>query len=280
MDIKDFAILVYKKKRLVLYFLLVFVTSSAVFTAVQPFNYSAKTKLMIVQSFEREMDPYSIAKSNQQVSLILVNVILSSSFYDSIFDSEFDIKKDYFYDFRRSEIEMWNEVVSVGAIDDTGIISIEVLHTDKYQAEEAIMAITDTIKSKYKDYYKVTQNIEIKVLDKVRVSNFPVQPNVLMNIGLGISLAIIASLCYIYMFAEKMQQEMKLKGKNSKGRGESSGLQIVNNKGKKTESSNKKLRVKGVKRGNGRKAFTRHNNQEAGKNNKKAIKGDIKNLFG
>lgn len=272
MEINDFATLVFRKKKLILYFIIVFFTISAVLTVIQPFNYQAKMRLMVVQSFERQIDPYSIAKSNQYISFLLANVISSSLFYDDIINSDFNIVKDYFYSIRKSEIERWNEVVRIGAVDDTGIIAIEVLHTDKYQAEEIARAITDTIRDKYRDYYKVPLIIEVKVLDKIQVSNYPVKPNVVMNLSLGMMFGIISGMCYIYMFAEKFKKIPKKL------------MSSASINPKKLESLSREDVNNGEKVIEVEKTVTNFNKQ---KNNyskeeysKIVKKGDIKNLFG
>jgi capsular polysaccharide biosynthesis protein len=304
MDIKEYITLLYKKKGLILSFLVVFFTVSAVFTALQPFNYLAKTRLIVVQNFDKQMDPYSIAKANQYTSVVLVNIISSSSFYDSVIDSKFNINKDYFADSAKSETEKWNEVVSTGAIDDTGIITVQVLHAEKYQAEEIARAVMKILNERYRDYYKAMQDIEIKVLDKVSVSNFPVKPNVAMNLILGMVFGIVSSFCYIYIFAEKIQKELdknkEIRHKNEESRRKNKELKIKN---KKVRIKNKELRAKSKNVGNKKQELRikksediRHKNKRMRiknkelriKNKKEAknsgvkneMKGNIKNLFG
>lgn len=211
MDIKEFSKLIIQKKKLVAYFVLVFFTISAVFTVIQPFEYEAQMRIMIVQTFEQELEPYSIAKSNQYLSSILTNVLISDSFYDKVVNSKFNINKDYFYSFNKTEIEIWRRTVHVGAVDDTGIINLQVLHTDKYQAEEISKAILAVIQDNYQEYYKVEHAVEIKLLDKIQVSNMPVKPNVVSNLSFGFLFGILAGLCYIYLFAEKFQRELNVK---------------------------------------------------------------------
>lgn len=208
MELSEYFKILYKKKLSVFFLILLFLLISALFSFAQDLNYSAKARLLLVQDFEQRLDPYSIAKSNQHTAFVFANIIKSGSFFDKVMEAKFDINKSYFSNSPKKDFEVWNDIIDTGAVDDSGIISLQVMHSDKYQAEQIMKALISVLTENYREYYKAPNDIEIKVIDRVSVSDYPVEPNILLNSLFGILFGVIFSFTYIYLFASSIKTKI------------------------------------------------------------------------
>lgn len=203
MEIKDFVSLLFRKKQTVFSIVFVLFSIAAILTFIQPFKYSTEAKIMLVQEFPEGTDPYTMAKSNEFLSGLLSQVVVSNSFFDTVMSSGFNISADYFAGSNKKMMEKWAETVEAQPLEDTGIIHIEVFHPDKYQAEQIVRAINFTLENRHTDYHSGSKNLQVKVIDKPIVSDFPVKPNIPLNFALSLALGFVISLCYVYLFPDE-----------------------------------------------------------------------------
>lgn len=203
MEIKEFLGLLNRKKQTVLSILFLFVLLSAVLTAFQPLKYEAKSRILLLQHNGEVMDPYNAAKSNQFVSTLLASVVSSNAFLNDVFEAGFNIDQTYFGNNSHDRLEKWEKTAEARAINDTGIIEISTYHTDKTQAEQINSAVINIIKTKNGSYYGRNEDISIKVIDEPIISDWPVRPNILLNIVLTIFISLIISFSYIVLFQDE-----------------------------------------------------------------------------
>ncbi len=202
MELIEFLKLIKRKKQTILSIVLVILLVLVIFTVIQPLEHSTKSRVMLVQNFKEGTDPYTAAKSNEYLSVILSKVILSRDFFDEVMESGYRIKKDYFSNDLRKEMNKWNKMVDASSINDTGIIVIEVFHKDRYQSEQIASAINHILKVKHTDYHGGGDLVSIKIIDKPITSNWPVKPNILFNLIFGLIFGITVALIYINIFPE------------------------------------------------------------------------------
>ncbi len=203
MDLKQFFTLISRKKQTIFSLVLIFLLLAVILTVVQPFRYGSSSQLLVIQNFGPNIDPYTASKSNEYLSNILARVISSNSFYNNVMGSGFNIDKNYFSGTIKDQMKTWQETVSAKAVNDSGIISLSVFHKDKIQAEQIARAVGYTLQTKHTLYHGGGNNVSIKIIDEPITSNFPVKPDIILNIGLGLALGIIFSLFYIYLFPEE-----------------------------------------------------------------------------
>lgn len=189
-----------RKKQTVLSILFLFILLSAVLTAFQSFRYEAKSRVLLLQYNGEVMDPYNAAKSSQFISNLLANVVSSNSFLNDVLESGFNIDLSYFGSNSADKLERWEKTAKALAINDTGIIEINSYHPDKSQAEQINNAIINIIKNKTGSYYGRSKDISIKIIDQPIVSNWPVQPNIILNFALTIFISLMISFSYIILF--------------------------------------------------------------------------------
>jgi capsular polysaccharide biosynthesis protein len=203
MNIHQFLNLIGKKKQTITSLLIVFLAIAIIFSAVQPFRYDSNLKLLTIISFKDNIDPYTASRSNEYLSNLLANIVSSGSFFAKIKDSGFNIDKNYFAGTEKQQMKKWSKTVKAKSIADTGMIAVDVYHADRAQAEEIARAVAYTLQTTNSQYHGFGNGVEIKIINEPITSNYPVLPNVPLNLALAIAFAFIFSLCYIYLFPEE-----------------------------------------------------------------------------
>lgn len=203
MNIHEFLNLIGKKKQTIVSLLAIFLAIAIVFSAAQPFKYSSSLKLLTIINFKENVDPYTASRSNEYLSNLLARIVTSGSFFGKIKESGFNIDKNYFSGSEKKQMKKWGQTVKTKSLADTGMISVDVYHTDRAQAEEIAKAVAYTLQTTNSQYHGFGSGVEIKIIDQPLVSNYPVLPSVPLNLGLAVAFAVIFFLCYIYLFPEE-----------------------------------------------------------------------------
>jgi len=203
MELFDFVQLIKNKRKTI--FSIVFTTLVLVIgvTFVLPQKYSSQSQILIIQNNLNNTDPYLVSKSSEHLGNILSRVIYSGSFYKKVVNSGFGINETYFGKTYRDQLKKWDHTVSAKNIEDTGIIQISAVHPDRKQAGLIVEAIDYILKTSNKDYHGSGDNVKIKIIDEATTSNFPTNPNILINIIAGFIFSLIFSFLYIYLFPDK-----------------------------------------------------------------------------
>lgn len=202
MEFKDYLALISKKKSTMASFVFIFIILAIILTIIQPFKYGSSSQVLIIQN-TASPDPYTASKSTEYLSNILAKVIYSNSFFENVLNSGYAINKSYFGQTVKDQMKTWSKTVSAKAINDSGIISINIYHTDRSQAELINRAVVYTLQTKHGLYHGGGDNISIKVIDEPITSNYPVQPNLILNFSLALVLGLVFFLTYIYLFPEE-----------------------------------------------------------------------------
>lgn len=199
MDNQKYFSLIKTRKQTIFTIVILFLILSSILTFSQSLKYGAKSKLLVVQNYSVGTDPYAISRSNEYLSNILTQVVYSNSFFTEVLGSGFGISKDYFGSDTRKQMKKWEKTISARAINDTGIITIDVYHPDQYQAGQIAQAINYILKTKNKFYHGGGSQVEVKIIDQPIISRFPIKPNIVLNFSLAFVFGIIFGLLYIYL---------------------------------------------------------------------------------
>jgi len=184
-------------------------------TVSQPFKYGSSVKLLTVYSFKENTDPYVTSKSNEYLSNLLSRIVYSNSFFEKVKKSGFNIDKTYFKGDDRKQMKIWAKTVKSRNVIGTGVIELDVYHTNREQAEQIARAITFIIQTEHSQYHGYGKNVEIKILDKPMTSKYPVKPNILLNLMLAISFGSMFAIVYIYFFPEE-KHDIKILNRKKK----------------------------------------------------------------
>ncbi len=117
-------------------------------------------------------------------------------------EAGFDISEDMFPKEENKRRKEWARTVETRVRTNTGILEIIVYHESKYTASELANAIAYVLTLQGHEYVG-TENVEIKIVDNVLVSKYPVKPNVLLNGIIGLLAGFIISISFVLLFSEK-----------------------------------------------------------------------------
>ncbi|KKR20199.1 MAG: hypothetical protein UT48_C0020G0002 [Parcubacteria group bacterium GW2011_GWE2_39_37] len=199
MELNQVYSLIVRGKKIIFLSVLIFVLIAIAITAFQPLKFGARSRLLIVQNANSGNDPYAVAKSNDYISSVLSNVVVSNSFYNEVLSSGYNIDQKYFTGDTKKQMEKWKKTVEPIALSDAGIIQINVYHPDKIQAEQISLAVNYSLKVKSEDYLSMGNKIDLKVIDQPTLSDWPVKPNIPLNFALAIVFGLVFGLSFEYL---------------------------------------------------------------------------------
>jgi Capsular polysaccharide biosynthesis protein len=206
MDTKDFLQLFKKRKTTVISITLIFVIIGLIVTLLQPLKYSSKSRLLILQQ-NASSDAYTVSKSNEYVGGLISEVIYSGSFLDSLKASNSIFDRNYFSGSYKENVKKWGETVFARSSGSTGVIDIEIYHTNPEEAKNISNAVNQLIISGQSPYKFNPEQTKISIIDEPVVSSFPVKPNIPVNLALSLLFGLIASCSYIYLFPKERVSE-------------------------------------------------------------------------
>jgi len=199
----EFNELIKSKKQTLISFFLIFFLCGAIFTGLQTFKYSASSKLLVIQEGASGVDPFAVSRSVEYLSGLFSQVVYSSSFFNLVQDAGFNIDRSYFSGDSISQMKLWRKTVSAKAVENSGVINISVYHPSSYQAKQIALAVNHVLMVQNSNYQGIGSSVKITVIDEPLVSNYPNQPNLLINFGLVVALSLIFGLAYVYIFPEE-----------------------------------------------------------------------------
>jgi capsular polysaccharide biosynthesis protein len=166
---------------------------------LQPLKYRSKSRLLIAQP-NMSADAYAIARSNQYIGGLISEVVYSGAFLKSLDASDAIFDRNYFSGTYKQNIKKWKKTVFARSGGDSGIVEIEIYHTDPAQAKQISLAVNDIIISGEGPYQFANNQIKITTIDEPIISSFPVKPNIPLNLLASLIFGISFSLSYIYFF--------------------------------------------------------------------------------
>jgi len=206
MDTKDFIKLFKKRKTTVISITLIFVIIGLIITLAQPLKYRSKSRLLILQP-NTSSDAYTVARSNEYVGGLISEVIYSGSFLDSLEASGANFDHSYFNSTYKENVKKWGETVFARSSGSTGVIDIEIYHTNPEEAKKISNAVNQLIISGQSPYKFNPEQTKISIIDEPVVSSFPVKPNIPVNLGLSLLFGFLAACSYIYLFPKERVSE-------------------------------------------------------------------------
>ncbi len=202
MDTKDFIQLLKKKKTTVITIIMFFVIAGLIITLAQPLKYQAKSRLLILQP-NTGNDAYLTARSNEYIGGLISEVVYSGSFLDSLKNSNYIFDRNYFGGSYKDSIKKWRKTISTKNSGDTGVINIEVFHTDPEEAKKISQAVNELIISGQSPYRFNSEQIKISIIDQPITSSFPVKPNLPLTFVLSIVFGLMTACSYVYFFPKE-----------------------------------------------------------------------------
>ncbi len=211
MELNTFIKLLKKKWGTIVTLTFVTIILTIAISLMFPLKYESKSSLLVIQN-TKGSDPYTVSKSNEYLGNLFAQVVYSSSFYNLVVSSNYNVDRKYFSGSYNEQIKKWQETIKTKTLNDTGIIEIYVYHPNPYQAKQISLAINDILINNNSEYQS-NKSIRINVINEPLVSNYPTSPNIIQNAFIAFISGMLFSLFYIYLFPEK-RYDLKLWTKN------------------------------------------------------------------
>ncbi len=214
MEFNQFWQILSRKKQTIFSIMLIAIVIVLVVTILSPIKYGAQSRVLVMQE-GRSMDAYTLSRTNEYLGNLFSQIIYSSSFFNLVANNNnYQVDNNYFGSQQSEQLKTWRKTVNTRSYGDTGIIEINVYHTNPEQARQIALAVNDTLTTHgYK--YSGNENIKINVIDQPLVSERPVKPNIPYTVAITIIGSFVLALIFIYIFPER-KYDLSLFGKGKK----------------------------------------------------------------
>lgn len=174
---------------------------SVLLSLTQPLEFSSTTRILITQELGT-VDAYTASRSAERIADDLAGIVYTSTFFDKVINSGYDIDLSYFPNDQVKSRKVWEKTIVASVSRGTGLLTIRTYHPDVAQAEEIAQAVAYVLSTQGWTYTSGS-NINIQVVDNSLNSKYPVRPNIPVNGVSGFFLGGLAGAAYIYIQAER-----------------------------------------------------------------------------
>lgn len=184
------------------------VVLSLLISIIQPFKYRASTQLLIIQKQASNLDAYTATKSAEKIGKNLATIVYTSSVYNDVINANPEIKAH----FPSDEVERrktWQKNIDASVIPETGILYIASYDEDKAFAASLVRVIAHTLVNKGADYHGGGTGVEIKIVDDVVTSTYPVRPNIILHTIVALMLGTIAGMAFVVLKASARAERVR-----------------------------------------------------------------------
>jgi len=154
-------------------------------TFLFPLEYRADAQVFIISQSQQGVDPYTTVKSAERIGENLSELLKTDDFFVKVSNqdgynldvSEFTSLND------RKRRKLWEQSVHGSVVYGTGVFSISAYHRSQEQAKALAGAAANTLVANGWQY--VGGDVIIRLVNPPVVTQYPVRPNLLVNIVLG-----------------------------------------------------------------------------------------------
>ena len=160
-----------------------------------PLEYSSTMRLLVIQKQSAQTDPYTAIKAAESLSDNLAQIIYTTSFYDKVMASKFNIDQSYFKTDERARRKQWSDMISTSVTRQSGLLVVTVYHKDPDQASQICRAIAFVLTTDGWQY--VSSDLQIKLVDDPLQSRWPTRPNLPANAVTGFVLGAVVGAGFV-----------------------------------------------------------------------------------
>ncbi|MFC1788128.1 YveK family protein [Patescibacteria group bacterium] len=172
---------------------------------VQPLKYSSTVRLLILQDVGVNVDAYTASRSEERIAENLSTIIFTTTFFDEVVKSGFNIRQSSFSDQDYKRRREWGKTVAATVTRGSGLLTIRVYHRDVVQAEQIARAVSFVLTQRVQDFTS-GDNVEVRLIDDPLNSRWPVKPNVPINAFSGLILGCFFGVAYVLMQSERIKR--------------------------------------------------------------------------
>jgi len=176
---------------------------------LQPLRYSSTVRLLLKQQDVGSVDAYTASRSVERLAENLSTIVYTTSFFEQVLNSGFDIDKGIFPTQEYKRRRAWSKMISATVSRGSGLLTISVYHPDVAQAEQIVNAVAYVLTQQASSYLSGGK-VEIQVVDKALNSRWPAKPNIPANVFSGFVLGGLAGVAYLLIQAERIRRRHQL----------------------------------------------------------------------
>lgn len=172
---------------------------------VQPLRYASTVRLLILQDLGSSVDAYTASRSGERIAENLSTIIYTSTFFDQVISSGFNIDAKIFPKEDVNRRRLWAKTVDASVSHGSGLLTVTAYHQDIAQAEQLVRAIAFVLTDHVKEYTS-GGNVQIRLVDSPLNSRWPVKPNIFANIASGFFLGALFGSAYVLLKIEQIRR--------------------------------------------------------------------------
>lgn len=193
----NFLLYLSKKKSIIFYCILIILIPAVALSLIKPLEYSSTVSVLIIQKINPNLDAYTAARAAEKLGQNLAEIIYTTSFFDKVRSSNFNLDINW-PDNEKARRKLWQDKISARALPDTSILEITAYDTDPTKAEKLAQAVAFILVSEGKEYHGGGEDIIIKNVDSSLTSDFPVRPNLFLNLISGLFFGIFIGVFIVF----------------------------------------------------------------------------------
>lgn len=178
---------------------------SLVISFVQPLRYASTARLLILQNIGTQVDAYTASRSEERIAENLSTIVYTSTFFEQVMDSGFDINGNFFPTDDVKRRRVWKKTVEATVARGSGLLTISAYHQDINQAEQIVRAVAFVLTNRVSEFTS-GGNTQVRLIDAPLNSRWPVKPNILANLLSGFFLAGFVGVGYVLLQSERMRR--------------------------------------------------------------------------
>jgi capsular polysaccharide biosynthesis protein len=171
---------------------------------IQPLRYASTARLLVLQTGS-DVDAYTASRAEERIADNLSTIIFTSTFFDRVVKSGFDIDQTAFPQDPSKRRRVWNRTIDATVSRGSGLLSITAYNGDVARAEQIVRAIAFVLTDRV-DEYTSGANVRVRLVDEPLNSRFPVKPNVLANALSGLFLGGFIGALYVMVQTERIRR--------------------------------------------------------------------------
>jgi len=181
-----------------------------IISLLQPFEYRAKVNLLIIQKQTQTLDAYAAARAAERMAANLATVIKTDSFFKKVIGANGAI--DISWPVKESQRrEMCQEMITAKALPESGMLTVNVFYRDADQAKIVAQTVANVLSAQGADYHGGGDSVLIKIVDPAIVSNYPVRPNIILNLAGAVILGLVLAGAFFAYQTQKRFDILKIK---------------------------------------------------------------------
>lgn len=158
-------------------------------------KYESRVEMLVIQKQNswKVDDAYSAAKSAESISSMLVHIMETTSFLDRVMQagSGFSLDQEILdYDLE-SRKKIWEKMIDVRMVKNSGIIKFKIYHKDRNQAEQFAGAAANVLIQKASQYHGGGDRVEVKPIDGPITPSYPLGLPIAANSLLGAAIGVL-----------------------------------------------------------------------------------------